>query len=103
MGEQALAVALYCALTARGDFASAVRTAVNHGGDSDTTGSLVGQLMGAALGEESLPEHWVRDLELRDTITQIADDLAGFRTWNLDPYRDSDGSIRRILDRYPGW
>lgn len=103
VGEEALAVALYCALTARGDFAGAVRTAVNHDGDSDTTGLLVGQLMGVALGEESLPEHWLRDLELRDTITQIADDLVGFRSWNLIPYRDSDGSTRKILDRYPGW
>ena len=103
VGEEALGVALYCALTSRSDFATAVRMAVNHDGDSDTTGSLVGQLMGAALGEDSLPAHWLRDLELRDTITQIADDLAGFRSWNLNPYRSSSESTRRIMDRYPGW
>lgn len=102
VGEEALGVALYCALTAS-DFSGAVRMAVNHDGDSDTTGSLVGQLMGAAHGEELLPAHWLANLESRETIAQIADDLSSFLSWDLDPYEDSDGFTDAIWARYPGW
>lgn len=102
VGEEALGVALYCALTAR-DFAGGVRTAVNHDGNSDTTGSLVGQLMGAALGEEFLPAHWLRGLELRETIADVADDLASFLSWDLDVYEDSGGFTDQVYQRYPGW
>ena len=77
--------------------------AVNHDGDSDTAGSLVGQLMGTALGEDSLPAHWLNDLEFRDPITQVADDRAGLRTWSLNPCKVSSGSTSIVLDGYPGW
>jgi len=102
VGEEALGVALYCALTTN-DFASAVRMAVNHDGDSDTTGSLVGQLLGAVQGEGTLPAHWLRNLELRETITEIAEDLSTFLAWKLDQYVESGGFTDRIWERYPGW
>src|SRR5450830_1570058 len=44
IAEEALAIALYCALSAS-DFRSGVALAVNHGGDSDSTGSMAGQLL----------------------------------------------------------
>jgi ADP-ribosyl-[dinitrogen reductase] hydrolase len=97
VGEEALGIAIYCAGVGR-DFASAVRLAVNHDGDSDTTGSLVGQLLGARDGEDVLPQEWLRELELREAIAAIADDLAAFPTWDL--HGDDD---ERIWERYPGW
>jgi ADP-ribosyl-[dinitrogen reductase] hydrolase len=45
VAEEALAIALYATLVAR-DFEHGVRLAVNHSGDSDSTGSLVGNLLG---------------------------------------------------------
>ncbi len=102
VGEEALGVALYCALTTS-DFASAVRMAVNHDGDSDTTGSLVGQLTGAMQGQDALPAHWLRDLELLETITEIAADLSTFLDWELDQYETSAGFTDRICERYPPW
>jgi ADP-ribosylglycohydrolase len=36
VGDEALAVSLFCALAAEGDFAKGVRLAVNHSGDSDS-------------------------------------------------------------------
>lgn len=72
--------------------------AVNHDGDSDTTGALVGQLLGARDGEGALPARWLRDLELRDQITAMADDLVAFPTWDLD-----GEDYERIWERYPGW
>jgi ADP-ribosylglycohydrolase len=69
--------------------------AVNQDGDSDTTGSLVGQLLGLLHGEDGIPEAWLRDLELRDTIATVADDLAAFPTW--------DAWAETLWKRYPGY
>jgi ADP-ribosylglycohydrolase len=49
--------------------------AVNHGGDSDSTGSLTGNLLGAALGEDAIPSRWLADLELRAEVERAADAL----------------------------
>lgn len=48
IAEEALAIAVYCALSAN-DFRSGVTLAVNHSGDSDSTGSIAGQLLGAMM------------------------------------------------------
>ncbi len=93
VGEEALAIALYCALTER-DFERAVCLAVNHGGDSDTTGLLVGQLIGAQVGVEALPARWLEQLELRQTIETIADDLTDFPDWDVE--------TKVVNERYPG-
>ena len=74
IAEEALAIGLYCALVAQ-DFESGVLLAVNHGGDSDSTGSIAGNLLGLALGEQGIPGRWLEELELRDVIETVADDL----------------------------
>ena len=73
--EEALGIAVYCALVAGDDLARGVRLAVNHSGDSDSTGSITGQIIGARLGEGAIPQRWLDQLELRDEITAIANDL----------------------------
>ena len=98
VGEEALGVALYCTLMAD-DFASGVRMAVNHDGDSDTTGLLVGQLFGARYGETAIPAHWLRDLEAREIVTQVSDDLCDCFQWNFEDEDQAD----KIWRRYPGW
>ena len=74
VAEEALAIGLYCALVAK-DFASGVLLAVNHGGDSDSTGSIAGQIVGAIRGEEAIPARWLERLELREVIAGVADAL----------------------------
>ena len=49
-GEEALAIALYCALKHFDSFEEAMIAAVNHGGDSDSTGAVTGNILGAAVG-----------------------------------------------------
>ncbi len=75
VGEEALAIGLYCALVAGDDFAKGVRLAVNHSGDSDSTGSITGNIMGALLGEEMIPAAWLNRLELHDIVRQVGEDL----------------------------
>ncbi|MBR5057195.1 MAG: ADP-ribosylglycohydrolase family protein, partial [Clostridiales bacterium] len=64
-----------CALRHSDDFSSAIIAAVNHSGDSDSTGSITGNIVGALLGYDAIDEKWKKDLELKDTILEIADDL----------------------------
>ena len=79
VADEALAIALYCALSAT-DFRAGVELAVNHSGDSDSTGSMAGQLLGAIHGHEAIPATWVEPLELVTVISSIADDLT-LRDW----------------------
>lgn len=76
VAEEALAIALFCAIRHQDDFAEAIRAAVNHGGDSDSTGAICGNILGAWLGRKKIEismdtEH----LELTDTILTLANDL----------------------------
>ena len=77
IAEEALAIAILCALRGEEtqDFASALRLAVNHDGDSDSTGSMTGQLLGTRFGVEAIPVQWRGMVELSDVITQVADDI----------------------------
>lgn len=75
VGDEALAIALYCAVKHFDDFEGAVVAAVNHSGDSDSTGAITGNILGAAIGYDALPEFYKKDLELHDVILEIADDL----------------------------
>lgn len=72
VGEEALAIGIYCALVADGDFSQGVRYAVNHGGDSDSTGAIAGNILGALLGKHLIPEFWFTDLELFEIIEKYA-------------------------------
>ncbi len=56
IAEEALAIAFYCASKKQDDFEAAVRMAVNHDGDSDSTGAICGNLVGAHLGTLLLAE-----------------------------------------------
>jgi len=93
VAEEALAISLFCALRAS-TFEYGVRLAVNHGGDSDSTGSLTGQILGTLRGAASIPERWLKALELRDIIEQLAQDLVDSAGWSSEDAGDS---------RYPGW
>lgn len=75
VAEETLAIAIYCALKYKNDFDSAIIAAVNHNGDSDSTGAVTGNILGAALGMEGIPEKYLRSLELKDVILEMADDL----------------------------
>jgi len=80
VGEEALAISIYCALVAR-SFEQGVILAVNHDGDSDSTGAITGNLLGALYGVKALPPAWLEPLELREVIEEVAEDLYACRDW----------------------
>ena len=75
VGDEALAIAIYCALRYQNDFSAGIIAAVNHKGDSDSTGAITGNILGARLGFDAIDDCWKKELELFDVILEIADDL----------------------------
>ena len=75
VAEETLAIAVYCALRYAHDFDRALIAAVNHDGDSDSTGAVTGNLLGASLGLSGIPQKYLERLELRSVILELADDL----------------------------
>lgn len=100
VAEEALAISIYCALIAR-DFRQGVILAVNHDGDSDSTGAIAGNLLGAQLGVEAIPPEWLEQLELRDVIAELADDLNQFPSWGVGIDAVDDAFAERIRRKYP--
>jgi len=75
VGEEALAIAVYCALCG-GSFEAAVLAAANHSGDSDSTAAITGNLLGAAGGRAAVPEPWIAALAERALIERVAGELS---------------------------
>ena len=82
--EEAWAVSLYCALHHIDSTKDAIIAAVNHDGDSDSTGSITGNIMGAIYGYDAITrEHlfcpegkrFENTIELHNIILALADDL----------------------------
>lgn len=91
---EALGIGLHAALASKGDFDTALATAVNHSGNSATTGAVCASLMGAALGAEAIPERWLVELELREVIEWLVHD-AGME-FGPEPPEETDW-----FQRYP--
>ena len=69
-GHEALGIAVACALAAENP-ADGIRLAANHSGDSDSTASIAGQILGAA-GVGGLPAPWIAALDLRPEVEAAA-------------------------------
>jgi ADP-ribosylglycohydrolase len=80
VAEEALAIGVACALAHPDDAGRALTVAVNHSGDSDSTGSVCGNLLGAARGESVLPAAWVSTVEGEASIRRLADVLVAGAT-----------------------
>jgi len=82
VADETSAIAVYCSLKYQNDFDRAIIAAVNHSGDSDSTGSVTGNIVGTYLGVEAIPAKYIEQLEIRDVILEIADGLYDCRTIN---------------------
>jgi ADP-ribosylglycohydrolase len=92
VAEEALAMSLFCTLKFQNDFEKGVLAAVNHSGDSDSTGAITGNLLGLMLGTAGIPPDWQENLLYKDIVIEVANDLyLGFK--------DSE----RWWGKYPGF
>jgi poly(ADP-ribose) glycohydrolase ARH3 len=89
--QEAVPMAIYCFLSNRDSFEKAVEAAIFLGGDTDTIASMTGALSGAALGEASVLERWLRRVteaaHMPDRMRQIA-----FELYQLGKTRNFRGS-----------
>ena len=101
VGEEALVIAIYCALRYQNDFSAGIIAAVNHNGDSDSTGAITGNILGAWLGFDAIDDQWKRDLELYDVILEMANDLcSGCQMSEYGDYDDPDWVRKYIKLRW---
>lgn len=94
-GEEAWAIALYSAVRHIDSVEDAIIASVNHDGDSDSTGSVCGNIMGAIYGYEHIKQRAVfctegnrleETLELSEIILALADDIStGCNISEFDP------------------
>ncbi|MEV4433412.1 ADP-ribosylglycohydrolase family protein [Streptomyces sp. NPDC049585] len=98
VAEEALAIAVYAALARPDSVTQALLLSVNHSGDSDSTGAVCGNLIGALYGDAALPAAWLSVTEGRAVIAEVADDLA-YAFHGAGPV--ADGEPVFPYERYP--
>ena len=76
VADEAFAIALYSCLKYQNSFEDTVVCAINHDGDSDSTGAIAGNIIGSYLGLNNIPDYYVNNVELKDVILEIAHDLS---------------------------
>ena len=99
VAEEAVAIAIYCSLKYHDDFKEAIIAAANHDGDSYSTAAITGNIVGARVGYDNIPNYYKDNVELKDTIIEIADDLAG----GISLIEDENGRLQPTdawLDKY---
>lgn len=77
VGEEAVALAIYCVLRYEDDYVACMRRAANTSGDSDTIGCIAGSIMGARLGStDGIPADWIERCENREGLLNLARRMA---------------------------
>ncbi len=91
VAEETIAIAIYCALKYENSFEKAICAAVNHSGDSDSTGAVCGNILGAYLDIDAIPQKYLEKLELKDLIEEITADL--YNGCKMDSYSDYQDEV----------
>lgn len=76
VGEEAVALALYCFLRHPEDYEKVVIRGANTNGDSDSIASIAGGISGAFLGIDAVPEKWIKKIEKSDYLADLSTRLA---------------------------
>lgn len=100
VGDEALAIALYCCLKYHDDFDKCMIVSVNHKGDSDSTGAIAGNILGAWLGYSAIDRKWTRDLELTDVITELTDDIHALNCDSESVTRTSEWQDKYLIKNH---
>jgi len=74
-GDEAIALAVYCALKYPYDFEKAILLAVNQDGNSSGTAAICGNILGGYSGSLEIPFSWIADIELSALMVNGADKL----------------------------
>ena len=72
IGEEAVALALYCFLRYPDNYEKVVIRGANTDGDSDSIACIGGSISGAYLGVEAIPEDWIRRIEKTNYLEELS-------------------------------
>ncbi len=75
VAEEALSMSIYASLIFEDDFENGVLFSVNHSGDSDSTGSITGNILGLINGFDKIPKRWEKNLRGSEIVCEIGEDL----------------------------
>jgi len=97
-----LAMAIYASLVypEPSQVLDALALSATHSGDSDSTGAICGNILGALHGETALPPELAFEVEGRGTILTFADDFV-YELSSGDRLHGDYGPFTRWTDRYP--
>ena len=75
VGEEAVALALYCFLRHPESYEKVIIRGANTNGDSDSLACIAGSISGGYLGIEAIPAAWVRKIEKTVYLEDLAERL----------------------------
>lgn len=93
IAEEALSIALYACLAGK-TFDESLQIAVLHGGDSDSTGAIAGNMLGLIDPAAVLHHRWAAIIEGADIIARLVRDYLLFQ--------NEAGAADQLADAYPG-
>jgi len=76
IGEEAVALALYCFLRYPNDYRKVVLRGANTNGDSDSIACVAGSISGAFLGIKAIPQAWINKIEKTECLDGLAERLS---------------------------
>lgn len=76
VAEETLAIAVFSVIRHIDDFNGCIICAVNHGGDSDSTGAVAGNIIGAILGYNAIPDKYTKSIQLKELLITTAEVLS---------------------------
>lgn len=79
VGDEAVALALYCVLRYPDNYVACMQRAANTDGDSDSIACIAGGILGARLGLDAIPRDWRERCEKADYLTALAGRMATAR------------------------
>lgn len=75
VAEESFAIAVFCVARHIDNVRQCVISAVNHGGDSDSTGAIAGNIIGSLLGYNAIPENYRDKLQNIDFIEELCTEI----------------------------
>ncbi len=72
VGEEAIALAMYCVMRYPDDYVGGVRRGANTDGDSDSIACIAGGILGARLGLDVIPLDWRQRCEHREDLIKLS-------------------------------
>lgn len=96
VGDEALAIAVFSVMRHIDNFEDCIVCAVNHDGDSDSTGAIAGNIIGAILGYSAIPKHFIDALEVNPVVISVADDLCADVSVPEETQRVGDRYVKHL-------